>query len=109
MQTLVDFIQAPTWEESKRFMESHPELLQPEIDAGLQEWAMQQENESARESIEGYRLLLVRCRDMGVDVAFAELQGAQSPEKTFVTELDRMCNEVVVTLRAGNVEQQEAL
>ena len=109
MQTLVDLIQAPTWEESKRILESHPELLQPEIDVTLQEWAMQQENESARESIEEYRVLLARCRDMGVDVAFAELQGEKSADAAFASALNRICGEVVVTLRAGNAERQKVL
>ncbi len=109
MQALVDFVQAPTWEESKRLLELHPELLQPEIDAGLQQWAMQQENDGARKSIEEYRALLARCRDMGIDVAFAELQGEKSPEAAFAAGLNRICSEVVVTLRAGNVERQEAL
>jgi len=109
MQTLVDFVQAPTWEESKRLLELHPELLQPEIDAGLQQWAMQQENDSARQSLEVYRALLARCRDMGIDVAFAELQGEKSPEAAFAAGLNRICSEVVVTLRTGNVERQEAL
>jgi tetratricopeptide (TPR) repeat protein len=109
MQALIDLIQAPTWEESKSILESHPELLQPDIDVTLQEWAMQQENESASESIEEYRLLLARCRDMGIDVAFAELQGEKSPDAAFATALNRICGEVVVTLRAGDAGRQKVL
>jgi tetratricopeptide (TPR) repeat protein len=109
MQTLVDFIQAPTWEDSKRFLESHPELLQPEIDTGLQQWAMQQENDSARESIEEYRSLLARCRDMGIEATFAELQGAKSSEATFAAALNHICSEVVVTLRSGDAGRQKVL
>jgi len=107
--TLVDFIQAPTWDKSKRFLQSHPELLQPEVDALLQEVATHQEDDRARASIEEHRLLLARCRDMGIDAAFAELQGAQSPVETFVTELNRMCNEVIAMLRAGDAQRQQAL
>src|SRR5436853_2688138 len=109
MQAVIDFIQAPTWEESKRFLESHRELLQPGIDVLLQELAVQQENDRTRESIEGYRLLLARCRDMESDAAFVEFQGAKSPEEAFVNELNRVCNEVVVTMRAGNAERQQRL
>jgi len=107
MQTLTDFIQAPTWEESKRILESHPELLQPEIDAALQQQAMQQENDSARKHIEEYRLLLDRCRNMGIDVAFAELQGEKSPEAIIVAALNHICSQVVVTLRTRNARQQK--
>src|SRR5207302_640203 len=48
MQTLVGFIRAPSWDESKRFLESHRELLQPEIDTVLQEFVVQQEADRAR-------------------------------------------------------------
>jgi len=56
-----------------------------------------------------HRLLLADCKDKGIEVAFAEHLGVKNPEVTFAAELDRICNEVVTTLRAGNGEQQEAL
>ena len=80
IQVVIDFIQAPTWGESKRFLGSHLELLQPEIDALLQGLAAQQEHEGARKTIEEHRLLLASCRDKGIDGAFAEHQGVQRPE-----------------------------
>ena len=45
MQTIIDFIQVPTWQASQRFLEAHPELLQPEVDAVLLELVAQQEHE----------------------------------------------------------------
>ena len=78
LEVIIDFINAPRWEESKHFLESHPELLQPVIDELLQDLATQQEQDDARKMVEGYRLLLAQCRDKGIDVAFAELQDAQS-------------------------------
>src|SRR5579859_5545853 len=109
LTVVIDFIRAPTWGASQRFLEEHPELLQPEIDAMLQELATQQEQESASQSIEKHRLLLARCREVGIDAAFAELRIGQGPEVTFAAELNRLCNEVVMTLHAGSVEQREAV
>ena len=109
LQVVIDFIQAPTWNESKRFLESHLELLQPEVNAVLQALATQQEHDGASRTIEEHRLLLADCKDKGIEVAFAEHLGVKNPEVTFAAELDRICNEVVTTLRAGNGEQQEAL
>jgi tetratricopeptide (TPR) repeat protein len=77
LQTIINFINAPTWEASKRFLESHPELLQPEIDTLLQNLATQQEQDDARRIVEDHRRLLARCKDEGIDVAFAELQASQ--------------------------------
>ncbi|HAG99375.1 MAG TPA: hypothetical protein DCL75_11095, partial [Ktedonobacter sp.] len=80
MQVVIDFIQASTWGESKRFLEAHLELLQPEVDAALQALAAQQEHDGARKTVEEHRLLLAECRDKGIDGAFAELLDAQSLE-----------------------------
>ena len=109
LHLVIDFIQAQTWGETKRFLESHLDLLQPEVDAVLQTLAAQQEHDDGRKTIEEHRLLLARCRENGIDAAFAEIQRASSPEATFAAELNRVCNEVVATLRAGNAEQQEIL
>ncbi|MFL5653956.1 MAG: CHAT domain-containing protein [Ktedonobacteraceae bacterium] len=80
IQVVIDFIQTPTWGKSKRFLESHLELLQLEVDAVLQALAAQQEHEGARKTIEEHRFLLADCRDNGIESAFAEYQGAKSPE-----------------------------
>ncbi len=76
LQALADFInmsllQTPAWSESKRLLELHPELLQPEIDVMLQQLALQQESGAKRKAIEESRLLLARCRNQGIEAAFA--------------------------------------
>ena len=108
-QVVIEFVQAPTWHESKRFLESHLELLQPEVDAVLQALAAQQKHDGIRKAIEEHRLLLARCRDEGIVAAFAAYQGAKDPAMAFVAELNRLCHEVISMLRAGDGEQQEAL
>jgi hypothetical protein len=90
-------------------LETHAELLQPTIDTVLQELAAQQENEEVRKTIEDHRLLLQRCREIGVAAAFAERVASQDPRIAFLAALNRLCNEVVTVLRAKNAEQKEAL
>ena len=75
VQTLLAFIQAETWEESRRILESHPELLTDEADAVLGQLVQAQEDEDARHFLEELRALLRRCREVGIERAFAELSG----------------------------------
>jgi len=80
-QTLQDFIQADTWDESRRILEAHPELLTDEADAllgQLVQAAQAQGDEDARRILEEHRALLRRCREIGVEQAFAALP-ASSP------------------------------
>jgi hypothetical protein len=109
IQTVIDFIQAPTWQVSQRFLEVHPELLQPAVDGVLQELAARQEHEGARKTIETHRLLLQRCREIGIAAAFAEQGAGQDPESAFLAALNALCDQVVSALSTGGAEQREAL
>src|SRR5205085_11625936 len=60
LRVVIDFIQTPTWSASKRFLEAHPELLQPEVDAVLKALAKQQKQDISSKIIEERRLLLAR-------------------------------------------------
>ncbi len=83
LETIFAFIQAETWAESRRIVEEHPELLSDEADGLLGQLI-----EAARELGEGdavrlleeHRALLRRCREVGVERAFAEEVGAQHAE-----------------------------
>jgi len=75
----------------------------------LQQLAAQQEHDGAREAVEERRLLLARCREKGIEVAFADRQGAKHSELTFAADLNRIWAEAVNLLRAGEAEQREAL
>jgi tetratricopeptide (TPR) repeat protein len=109
IQTIIDLIQAPTWQTSQQFLEAHPELLQSEVDAVLLELAAQQEHEGARKTIETHRLLLQRCREIGIAAAFAEQGAGQDPESTFLAALNDLCVQVIRVLGTGETEQREAL
>jgi hypothetical protein len=80
-RTLEEFIGARTWDESRRILEAHPELLTDEADALLGQWiaaAQAQGDEEARRILEEHRVLLRRCREVGIERAFAELGGGPS-------------------------------
>ena len=76
LQTIAAFINAKTWSESQRLVEQHPELLSDQADAllgQLVEAAQAQSDENARRTFEQHRALLRRCREVGVEKAFAAL------------------------------------
>ncbi|MDQ7030286.1 MAG: hypothetical protein Q9O62_11165 [Ardenticatenia bacterium] len=73
LEAIRAFINADTWTESRRVLEAHPELLSDEADDLLGQLAEAQEDERARRLVEQHRALLRRCREVGVDRAFAEM------------------------------------
>jgi hypothetical protein len=74
--SLQEFITAPTLADSRRILEKHPELLTDAIDTHLEELItkMQTEgNHQMRQVLELNRALLRRCREMGIEAAFREI------------------------------------
>ena len=72
------FIQAGTWAASQGIIEAHPELLSDEADqllGQLMTIARQQGDSQAEGTFSEYRQLLARCRQVGVEAAFAERAG----------------------------------
>jgi hypothetical protein len=80
------FIQADTWAASQRIIEAHPELLSEEADQLLGQLvavARQQGDAQAEGAFAQYRQLLVRCRQVGAEAAFAEraMEGSEVPSE----------------------------
>jgi len=76
---LHQFINADTWAETRRIVEAHPELLTDAADAllgRLVDAAREEGDEEAVRLLEEHRALLRRCREVGVERAFAERGGA---------------------------------
>ena len=74
-QTILTFIQAETWDESRHILDAHPELLSDETDdllGQLVDAARAQGDENAVRIFDQRRALLRRCREVGVRQAFAE-------------------------------------
>ncbi|KPL21530.1 MAG: hypothetical protein AMJ93_09430 [Anaerolineae bacterium SM23_84] len=72
-QTILAFIRAENWAESKRIVAQHPELLTDEADVLLAQLITVQTDERAVSWLTGHRELLRHCRAEGVDAAFALL------------------------------------
>ena len=122
-QTLQEFIQARTWDDSRRIVEAHPELLTDEADAllgQLVQAAQAQGDENARRLFGEHRALLRRCREAGIPRAFAEkmlppevLAQAEAvgltPEQALemtrqVAQMPPELQQVLAELAAGGVE-----
>lgn len=74
--TLINYVATPTWDESRAFLQQHPELLSVAADTELQGYirdAQTRGDEQAAAAFEQHRHLLRRCREVGVDQAYAEL------------------------------------
>ena len=72
------FLEAETWTESQEVVEQHPELLTKGIDAflaGSVSGARERGDVNAVRIYEEHRALLRRCREVGVEAAFAEKIG----------------------------------
>ncbi len=75
IQVIQQFIFARTWADSQRFVEAHPELLRSATDALLNQLiatARVQGDQDAIRHLEEHRTLLRRCREVGIERAFAE-------------------------------------
>ncbi|MGH8884729.1 MAG: hypothetical protein ACRDYX_06065 [Egibacteraceae bacterium] len=98
---LFKFVAAPTWDQSRRLLDEHPELLSVAVDAvlerlitgagGIIEQMMPAADsgrvESEVESLERHGRLLRRCREIGVDAAFAEVQASHLQEQELEEDL----------------------
>src|SRR5512135_744644 len=75
LRAIRKFVAAKTWSGSKRILEQHPELLSDKADAFLVHLIAEQTNEHVIQVLSQHRELLRRCRDVGLDAAFAHLVG----------------------------------
>jgi hypothetical protein len=73
-ERLVAFVAAKTWDESQDMLEADPELLSDRADAILAGFIeATRDNPAAVESLAEHRALLQRCREIGIEAAFAEM------------------------------------
>jgi len=89
-QTLFALIQARNLDEALRFLEAHPELLTDEADAVLRQLidtARAHGDEAALRIFERHRALLRRCREVGIEQAFAEFSGGPPIPPEFQADL----------------------
>jgi hypothetical protein len=82
-QAVLQFVNAETWTEGKRIVEEQQHLLLTDAADGIFEHILQQsqDNEQAVRTLWTHRLLLRRCREIGIEPAFKELTGGEVPER----------------------------
>ena len=77
-EDLVEFLLSTSWSNSRYLLVLHPELLDPAVDEMVETFiaSRRRENDDLRVAVFEQQLgLLRRCRQVGVDAAFAELSG----------------------------------
>jgi tetratricopeptide (TPR) repeat protein len=83
LDVIQEFVDAESWEESYAYLEQHTDiLLTLDAETQLSHLIQQQQHKGEMISVfllERHRNLLRRCREIGVDLAFAELIG-NSPD-----------------------------
>jgi tetratricopeptide (TPR) repeat protein len=70
-ERLIEWVQTPTWADSRAFLEAHPKLLTEEAEKVLDHLCTIQEDEGARRSLEEHLTLLRQSRAEGPAAAFA--------------------------------------
>jgi tetratricopeptide (TPR) repeat protein len=70
-ECLIEWVQTPTWADSRAFLEAHPQLLSDEAEQVLDDLSTHQEDEGARRTLEEHLALLRQSRTEGVAAAFA--------------------------------------
>lgn len=82
VKALYSFLVAPTWHDSRRVLEDHPALLGEEADSLFDQLAnglRSRGNEEFAGLVEEHRILLRRCREVGIPQAFAEKSSPKVP------------------------------
>lgn len=80
--TIRALIDADSWEAAQLMVEQHPELLSDHADEILDQLSRQTKDVDASCVYEEYRVLLRRCREVGIETAFAEKAEVQKlPEE----------------------------
>lgn len=75
VQALESLVIAETWDEAQRIMETHPDLLREEVGQALTlliDSAQEEGDEETAAILREHRDLLARCRQMGIEAAFAQ-------------------------------------
>jgi len=86
---LAEFMQSPTWSNSRDLLRLHPELLDPAVDRLFERmmgYARSENEPQGLRRLEQQLGLLRRSRQVGVDAAFAELSGQP---RSYVVEEDQ--------------------
>ncbi len=71
-----DFLLTKTWRDARLLISKRPELLDDFSEDVLEMVAKAQPDAAAVRLVHMHRSLLIRCKQVGIDVAFAEIPAA---------------------------------
>ncbi|MFO7917993.1 MAG: CpXC domain-containing protein [Anaerolineae bacterium] len=84
VQALEAFVTTETWDEAQRIVEAYPNLLQEEVGQAITlliDSAQEEGDDETAAILREHREILARCREMGVEAAFAqEVRGHDGDE-----------------------------
>lgn len=86
---LLEFLQSPTWSNSRDLLTMHPDLLDPAVDRLVERMMGYARDANRPQSLREFEQqlgLLRRSRQIGVDAAFAELSGQP---RAYIVEEDQ--------------------
>ncbi|MFP3896603.1 MAG: CpXC domain-containing protein [Anaerolineales bacterium] len=84
VQALETLVVAETWEEAQRIVEAHPDLLREEVGQALTlliDSAQEEGDDDTAAILREHRDLLARCREIGVEAAFAQEVAGQDADE----------------------------
>lgn len=111
-ERLIEWVQTPTWADSRTYLENHPELLTDEAEQVLVRLREVQDDEGARRTLDEHLALLRHCQSEGIEAAFAERTGGGLPPElrraveALGPELGQQLLEIVE--RVSSLEELEA-
>jgi len=74
--SLIAWVNTPTWDESRAYLEAHPALLDPATDAVLAALLTANAgNDGAVQTLQRHAALLQACREGGIAAAYARVGG----------------------------------
>ncbi|MGH3693056.1 MAG: CHAT domain-containing protein [Pseudonocardiaceae bacterium] len=91
LTTIMQFVTAPTWEASKRVLVTHGELMSDTADSAFDVIIAGAETaqDGAADLLRLHQRLLRRCREIGIDPAFQELEESNGSREPSLPELIR--------------------
>jgi tetratricopeptide (TPR) repeat protein len=103
LDTISQFVLARTWIGSKRVVQTHPALLSHEADKALEQMVALAHlfDQDSTQVLEDHRRLLQRCREVGINEAFAEQMGISpdSEANSLVSMLDSLTSDETASLQ----------
>ena len=109
---VLSFLNAETLQEQQRIVtENQDALLSDEMDAIFGVLREEYQGQDGHvQALETYQTLLRRCREVGIEAAFAEIVGTlMQSERTMPPDLDKLIDLVMAFVNAASLEEKQRI